>query len=77
MVRSCAWPRERRGRSAIVATHRLSAVRDADLILVLEDGRIVDRGRHAELLTRPGYYSETWRRQIEQRALEGGLEEES
>lgn len=47
-----------RGRTTFVVTHRLSSVRNADQILVLEQGRIVERGRHEDLLRRGGRYSE-------------------
>ncbi|MDY6997495.1 MAG: ABC transporter ATP-binding protein [Actinomycetota bacterium] len=46
------------GRTSIVIAHRLSTVRAADVILVVEDGRIVERGTHAELLSRGGRYAE-------------------
>jgi ABC-type multidrug transport system fused ATPase/permease subunit len=46
------------GRTALVIAHRLSTVRDADLILVVEDGHIVERGTHDELLARGGRYAE-------------------
>jgi ATP-binding cassette, subfamily B, fatty acid transporter len=46
----------RRGRTTFVIAHRLSTIRDADLILVVQDGRIVEQGNHAELLTRRGTY---------------------
>ena len=45
--------------------HRLSTVIDADQILVLDAGRIVERGRHAELLVRDGHYADMWWRQQE------------
>jgi ATP-binding cassette subfamily B protein len=52
------------GRTALVIAHRLSTVRDADLILVLDDGRIVERGRHAELVAAGGLYAELYRTQF-------------
>jgi ATP-binding cassette, subfamily B, bacterial len=52
------------GRTSIVIAHRLSTVRDADLILVLDDGRVVERGRHEELLRQGGLYAELHRTQF-------------
>ncbi len=46
------------GRTAVVIAHRLTTIRDADLICVVEDGRIVERGNHDELLARRGRYAE-------------------
>src|SRR5690606_27060487 len=53
------------GGTRIIAAHRLSTVRDADEILVLEQGTIVERGRHDELLTRGGPYARLVRRQLD------------
>ena len=52
------------GRTSLVIAHRLSTVRDADQILVVDEGRIVERGRHEELLDRGGLYTELYRRQF-------------
>jgi ATP-binding cassette subfamily B protein len=52
------------GRTSLVIAHRLSTVVDADLIVVLEDGRVVERGTHGELLLRGGLYAELARNQF-------------
>jgi ABC-type multidrug transport system fused ATPase/permease subunit len=52
------------GRTAIIIAHRLSTVREADLICVIEDGRIVERGRHYELLEQGGLYRDLYERQF-------------
>ncbi|MGI8977014.1 MAG: ABC transporter ATP-binding protein [Thermomicrobiales bacterium] len=56
------------GRTSIVIAHRLSTVRAADLILVIEDGRIVERGTHFELLAVGGRYEELYHTQFDQPA---------
>ena len=53
------------GRTSLVIAHRLSTVREADMILVLDHGRIVERGRHEELLLAGGQYAELYRIQFE------------
>ena len=53
--------RERRkGKTNIIVSHRYTTLQKADLILVMEEGRIVDRGTHEELKDRPGFYQEIY-----------------
>jgi len=59
------------GRTAVIIAHRLSTVRHANLICVVEEGRIVDQGRHEELLARGGTYKELYEAQFV-RPVEGG-----
>jgi ATP-binding cassette subfamily B protein len=54
-----------RGRTSLVIAHRLSTIVNADLILVMEAGRIVERGTHAQLVARGGLYASLWNRQRE------------
>jgi ATP-binding cassette subfamily B protein len=59
------------GRTAIVIAHRLSTIAAADQILVLDRGRIVERGRHAELLRAGGLYAELFATQFSLEATAG------
>ena len=52
------------------AAHRLSAVTHADEILVLDGGKVIERGTHSELLEKKGKYSELWRKQTIESELE-------
>ncbi len=61
-----------RGRTTIVVSHRISTVRAADLILVLDEGRVVERGDHDELVARNGAYAGLHRKQLIEQALEQG-----
>jgi ATP-binding cassette, subfamily B, multidrug efflux pump len=54
-----------KGRTSFVIAHRLSTIRDADWILVMNEGDIVEQGRHAELLAKRGFYAEMYNSQFE------------
>lgn len=58
-----ALKKERANKTTMIAAHRLTSVMDADLILVLKNGQIVERGNHQQLLKENGWYAEMWRRQ--------------
>jgi ATP-binding cassette subfamily B protein len=59
-----------RERTSIIVSHRISTVRDADQIFVLDRGHIVERGRHAELVARGGYYATLYRKQLLEEELQ-------
>ena len=54
-----------RGRTSFIVAHRLSTIKEADIILVMKDGRIIEKGDHETLLKSGGFYSELWNSQFE------------
>jgi ATP-binding cassette subfamily B protein len=60
----------RKGRTVLIVSHRVSSVKDADAIIVLDEGQIVERGTHDSLLTQDGYYADLYRRQTIEQEIE-------
>ena len=63
-----------KNKTTLVIAHRLSTIVDADEILVLQDGKIAERGRHLELIALNGTYASMWARQQEAREYQSKLE---
>ena len=59
-----AFGRMMRGRTSFIVAHRLSTIRDADVILVMKDGNIIEQGKHDELLSKGGFYSNLYNSQF-------------
>ena len=55
-----------KGRTSFVSAHRLSTIKDADLILVMKDGDIIEQGTHKELLEQQGFYADLYNSQFEE-----------
>lgn len=53
-----------KGRTSFIVAHRLSTIREADIILVMRDGNIVEQGKHEELLEKNGFYAKLYNSQF-------------
>ncbi|MBR3687071.1 MAG: ABC transporter ATP-binding protein [Clostridia bacterium] len=60
-----AFAKMMKGRTSFVVAHRLSTIKEADVILVMNNGKIVEKGNHAELLKNEGFYADLWNSQFE------------
>ncbi len=52
------------GRTSFIVAHRLSTIKEADVILVMRDGHIIEQGSHEELLSKGGFYAQLYNRQV-------------
>lgn len=55
-----------KGRTSFIVAHRLSTIREADVILVMKDGHVIEQGRHEQLLAQNGFYARLYNSQFEQ-----------
>ena len=62
-----------KGRTSFVIAHRLSTIVDADTILVVKDGKIIERGTHKELMNLKGYYHELFTRQFDEASVDAAM----
>ena len=63
---------ERSGKTTIITAHRLSAIVHADLIIVMDNGKIIKRGTHDQLIAQDGWYKETYNTQQLEEKMKGG-----
>lgn len=61
-----AFAKMMQGRTSFIVAHRLSTIKESDVILVMKDGNIIEQGRHDELLARKGFYAKLYNSQFEQ-----------
>jgi ATP-binding cassette subfamily B protein len=54
-----------KGRTSFIVAHRLSTIKEADVILVMKDGHVIEQGDHKTLLSRGGFYAELWGSQFD------------
>ena len=59
-----AFAKMMKGRTSFIVAHRLSTIQEADIILVMKDGHIIEQGRHEELLAKKGFYANLYERQF-------------
>ncbi len=57
-------------KTTILVSHRISSAKNADKIIILEDGEIIQRGTHQDLVNQEGYYQELYRKQLEEKEME-------
>lgn len=67
LVTNAVINRVRKGATAVLIAHRLSTVQHCDLVIVMKDGVIIERGTHAQLIKRAGWYAESWKLQSQSR----------
>ena len=63
-----------KGRTSFVIAHRLSTIVDADIILVVNDGKIIERGTHKELMAQHGYYYDLFTKQFDEASTDAVFE---
>ena len=59
-----AFAKMMKGRTSFIVAHRLSTIKEADVILVMKDGRVIEKGNHESLLENGGFYSQLWNSQF-------------